>query len=309
VLHVRVVVPSPTSPTVLDALVAFDAVCNVVWLAGASVNPVGDLIQFDVPPEAANGVLAALRARGVEVDGSISVERTDMTLSAAADRARAAAPGHSSEAVIWADVEARVADDSAMTGTYVLLLTLAVMIGAVGILTDSPILIIGAMVLGPEYGPLSGIALGLHRRRWDLVTGALRTLAIGFVIGMAATLLFALGVQAIGRTPEAYSAGTRPLTQFISHPDFWSVVVAVLAGVAGTVTLTQGKAGALVGVLISVTTIPAASNVSIAIAHGRGNEAWGALAQLALNLVVIVVVGALTLAVEHAVVDRKRAPG
>jgi uncharacterized hydrophobic protein (TIGR00271 family) len=304
VLHVRLIVPGDSSGLVIDGLTCAVGVCNVVMLAGASVVPAGDLIQFDVAPEAANGVLLTLRQLGVHDDGSISVERTEMTMSAVASAAQAAAPGHSSEAVIWAEVSARVRDDATLTGTYLLLMSLAVLIGAVGILTDSPILIIGAMVLGPEYGPLSGVALGLHRRKPAFAVASLRTLAIGFAVGMLVTLLFAAGVRAIGQTPDAYANGERPLTQFISHPDFWSIVVAVLAGVAGTVTLTQAKSGALVGVLISVTTIPAASNVAIALAYGRGNEAWGALGQLLLNLALIVVVGAATLGIERSVIDR-----
>ncbi len=304
--HVRLVVPGDTSRSVLDDLTTQVGVCNVIWLAEVSLSPRGDLIQFDVAPEAADTVLTGLHARGIPENGSISVERTEMTMSSLAASAVAQAPGHSSEAVVWADVDARVSDDATLTGTYVLLLTLAVLIGAVGILTDSPILIIGAMVLGPEYGPLSGIALGIHRRNRSLVVAALRTLVVGFAVGMLIALIFSLWVRAIGQTPDAYSAGVRPLTQFISHPDFWSIVVAILAGIAGTVSLTQAKSSAIVGVLISVTTIPAASNISIALAYGRGGEAWGALGQLLLNLALIAVVGALTLDLERAVIARRQ---
>ena len=48
--------------------------------------------------------------------------------------------------------------------------------------------------------------------------------------------------------------GPRPDTAFIYQPDVLSFVVAFLAGVAGMLSLTSAKSGALVGVLISVTT-------------------------------------------------------
>ena len=63
----------------------------------------------------------------------------------------------------------------------------------------------------------------------------------------------------------------------------------------GMLSLTNAKSGALIGVLISVTTIPAASNIGVAAAYGDWDEAGGAAAQLAINLSSIVLAGVLTL--------------
>ena len=202
---------------------------------------------------------------------------------------------------MWSEVEARSRDDVELTVSFVLMMVLAMLIAAVGILTDSPILVIGAMVIGPEYGPLIGVALGLFRRRREHALTALRTLVVGLVLGVAVAMSFTAIVRVIGGTPDAYEAGVRPLTQFISHPDWWSVLVALLAGLAGTISLTQARPSALVGVFISVTTIPAAANIGVAAAHGRGDEAWGAIGQLVLNLALIVVAGALAFVVEDRV--------
>ena len=70
----------------------------------------------------------------------------------------------------------------------------------------------------------------------------------------------------------------RPLTAFVSQPDATSVIVAYLAGTAGILSLTSAKSGALVGVLISVTTIPAAGNIGLAAAYEDWSEAGGASA-------------------------------
>ena len=61
----------------------------------------------------------------------------------------------------------------------------------------------------------------------------------------------------------------RPLTEFISNPNFFSFFVAYLAGTAGVLSLTSAKSGALIGVLISVTTIPAIANKGVATARRR----------------------------------------
>jgi uncharacterized membrane protein len=63
--------------------------------------------------------------------------------------------------------------------------------------------------------------------------------------------------------------------------------------------LTSAKAGTLVGVLISVTTVPAAASAAVAVAFGVGREAWGSALQLVINLVAIVVAGVMTLLVQQ----------
>ena len=77
------------------------------------------------------------------------------------------------------------------------------------------------------------------------------------------------------------------------------MLVALLAGVAGLLSLTTAKSGAPLGVLISVTTIPAAANVGVAAAYRDWSELRGALAQLAINLTCIVLSGVTTLAVQR----------
>jgi uncharacterized membrane protein len=57
------------------------------------------------------------------------------------------------------------------------------------------------------------------------------------------------------------------MTSFIWQPDALSWIIGFLAGVAGILALTSAKSGAMVGVLISVTTVPAAANVAVALAY------------------------------------------
>ena len=97
-----------------------------------------------------------------------------------------------------------------------------------------------------------------------------------------------------------------PLTDFISQPDRFSFIVAFVAGIAGALALTSSKSGALIGVLVSVTTIPAAANVGLACAYGEWHEWRGAMLQLAINLTAIVLAGVLTLFVQRRLYVRRR---
>ena len=69
--------------------------------------------------------------------------------------------------------------------------------------------------------------------------------------------------------------------------------------------MTAAKSGALIGVLISVTTIPAAANVGVATAYADWSELGGALAQLGLNLACIIVAGTTTLALQRLAFRRR----
>jgi len=151
------------------------------------------------------------------------------------------------------------------------------------------------MVVGPEYSAIISVALGLDRREWPPVRRGLVALAAGFVLAIAVTLLFGLCIKAIGRTPVLYLHGVRPVSDLINSPNVFSVVVAVIAGLVGVVSLTLARAGALIGVFISITTIPAAADVGVSLAYGSWREARGSALQLLLNVGLLIVVGAVAL--------------
>ena len=89
----------------------------------------------------------------------------------------------------------------------------------------------------------------------------------------------------------------RPNTGFIWHPDQWSFIVALLAGAAGTLALALSKTATMVGVFISVTTVPAAGNLALGLAFLDGTEIRGSAAQLGINIVCMVIAGAIVLIV------------
>jgi uncharacterized hydrophobic protein (TIGR00271 family) len=112
---------------------------------------------------------------------------------------------------------------------------------------------------------------------------------------MAATVILTWILTAAGLLNDSMLIAERPLTSFIWKPDALSWIIGFLAGIAGMLALTSAKSGALVGVLISVTTIPAAANAAVAVAYWVASEAIGSAIQLVINLSAIAVAGTLTL--------------
>jgi uncharacterized hydrophobic protein (TIGR00271 family) len=305
IVHLRLVVPEAYAERVLTALAESPAVVNVVRVPGSVIRPAGDLVLCDVAREEVSVIVDRLRRLGLERDGSISIEAVETAISAGTRRAAVAAAGSPADAVIWEEVEARTSESAELSLSFLAFMVLATLIAAAGILTDSLILIIGAMVVGPEFGPLAGLCVALVQRRGELALRSAAALVVGFPVAIAGTLAFVLILRAAGPAPEAIAVHTRPATYFIAHPNTYSVVVALLAGVAGVLSLTAAKSGALVGVLISVTTIPAAANVAVATAYADWSELGGALAQLGLNLACIVVAGTATLALQRLAFSRR----
>ncbi len=304
-IHVRLVVPPDRVEQVLAVLEGFESTLNIVHLPGAVRDPKGDLVEVDVAREDASAVIGRLRPLGIEESGSITVIEIDAAISRRAEAAERAAAGSPADAVVWEQVESRTSESADLSGSFLVFMILATLIAAVGIVTDSIILIIGAMVVGPEFGPLAGLCVALVQRRPELARRSFMALAVGFPLAIAVTVLAVSIGRIVGILPD--EVGTHSETIFISDANRYSVVVALLAGVAGMISLTTAKAGALIGVLISVTTIPAAGNIGLAAAYGEWSEFRGASAQLAINLVCIVAAGLATLSVQRLLFARRRA--
>lgn len=96
-------------------------------------------------------------------------------------------------------------------------------------------------------------------------------------------------------------ASPGPLTEFIIEPDIWSFLIALLAAAAGVLALTTSKSGPLVGVFISVTTVPAVGTLALCLGVGVWSEIPGALVPLGINLAGLVLAGTVTLLVQRVV--------
>jgi uncharacterized hydrophobic protein (TIGR00271 family) len=307
-VHMRIVVPSYQSGHVLDLLEHSPSVCNLVYLERAARKPEGDVILCDVAREDASVIVSDLRELEVDKEGSIAIEHIDSAISTAAAAAERAAEGHPGDAVVWEEVESRTSENTELNGVFLAFMALACLIASVGIFLDSPILIVGAMIVGPEFGPIAGLCVAIVQRRRDVARRSARALVVGFPVGIVAALLFALAIRGTDLTPAGFVVGEHPLTDFISKPDAFSFIVAFVAGAAGMLSLTSAKSGALIGVLVSVTTIPAAANIGVAAAYGEWAEFRGALLQLVVNLTAIVLAGVGTLFIERLIyVKRRRA--
>ncbi|MFE0804821.1 DUF389 domain-containing protein [Streptomyces sp. NPDC058812] len=299
-LHLRLITPADRTDEVVRLIDRTVGTTHLVVLPGAAREPEGDVVMCDVAREAGDELISRLRGLGIDSSGAITAENIDLSLSEHADKAERDAPGEPADAVLWEQLEEATHEESTLSITYVAFITLATMIAACGVVLDNAILIVGAMAVGPEFGPLAGVCTAIVQRTPRLALRSAIALLVGFAAAMAVTVAFSWVMDAFGLFSESKLDADRPNTGFVYAPDWFSFVVALLAGVAGTLSLTSAKSGALVGVAISVTTVPAAANAAVALSYEDTKQTVGSTEQLLLNLGGIVLAGTLTLLAQKA---------
>lgn len=295
-MHLRVICSQDLEDQVVDAL---RSRTGVVAVLRSDESSDGRIVSADLARESADEVLRDLHELGVHRGGMIALDPIDAAYGALVDRAEKDAPGEAVDAVIWDQLTERIDEDANLTWTFLGFMVLATLLAAIGVVTDSSITIVGAMVVGPEFGPLAGLAIALVRRRAALARMSATALVVGFATAIVVVGLLSVVARATGLIHADDLAGPRD-TAFIYHPGWFSVITALVAGVAGMLSITSSRSAALVGVFISVTTIPAAGNAAVAGVLDDWHETWQSLLQLGINLVGITVAGTALLALRGA---------
>jgi uncharacterized hydrophobic protein (TIGR00271 family) len=300
VIHVRLVSPPDVTVRLAPTLRADRGVRNLIVQEAAVHNPDGDAIQFDLLQGRANQVLGRLRQLGLDERGAICLEPVTVSIPSP-DQSTDTRQRFEEFIPVWEEVDARIRGGARFPPSWFLLMIIAGLIAAVGLVLNSQILIVGAMVVGPEYYAIVGLSYGSIRNETAMATRSAVALAAGFGLAIVAALLLGLIIRAADLAPRAFVVGIRPVSDLINSPDWFSVIVAVLAGLVGVISLTEARAATLIGVFISVTTIPAAADIGVSSAYGSGQEALGSAEQLFLNVFLLAAVAAVGIPLQRRI--------
>ncbi|WP_253250596.1 DUF389 domain-containing protein [Arthrobacter globiformis] len=307
IVQMRICVPAELTGLVAEQCEQQPGTAEVAVHAGASVHPRGDVVVAYIARESVEELLEKLHVLKIESLGSIAVSAPEFVLSDRADRAEETAPGEGADTVIWEEVSRQTGEESRLSWTFLSFLVLATLLAAIGIVTDSTIAIVGAMAVGPEFGPLAALAVAVVRGNWRLGGRASLALGPGFPTAMLTTALITWLALPANLFPRDV-LDRASAAEFIYHPGPFSLVVAVLAGGAGMLSVISGRSAALIGVFISVTTVPAAGFVAVALVLGEFNKAAGSALQLLVNLGGIVA-AAVAVLYFHRLVTRRLSDG
>ncbi|MGB3293112.1 MAG: TIGR00341 family protein [Phormidesmis sp.] len=168
---------------------------------------------------------------------------------------------------------------------YYIMLFLSGVISSLGLLAGSTAAIIGAMIVAPLMGPITGMAFAitmgnrrlLKRSGMSVVTGALLTVMTAYLI-CELVGLNTLNPEILERT----------------QPTLIDLAIGLAAGAAGAFATTRRDvASALSGVAIAVALVPPLSVIGIGIAFGSQDVVVGSSLLFLTNLAGIILSGGL----------------
>lgn len=299
-LRLRLAVEDHRADAVTEALKRTGGVHRIVAL-NPERSGTGVVLAADVMPAVADRVMELIREWEV---GEADYLLTRQEVIAPAPHGHGRFRGE--EQFAWVEVMGEARLHSRPLGRYLALMAVAAVVAALGVITDNPILIVGAMAVSPDILPVCAACVGIVGRRWALAMRASTTLVLGLLLVAGVGCGLAAVLDATDVIDGALHLGAGGL-QTLGTTDYSTVLVALAAGVAAMLTF-ETRAATAVGVAISVTTIPASALLGVAIGLGDFDTAGGAAVVLAVNVTLLIVSGSITLAVQTWLARRRSMP-
>jgi uncharacterized hydrophobic protein (TIGR00271 family) len=301
VLRLTASIETPRESDLSRLLLELDGVRRVLRQPDESCAAEQTVFVADIEPAAADELIEAIDAMGIPVDDYV-LARIDVVAPQ-----RTHFTGHrGTDGLAWVEVMGQARANSWPLARYLALINVAAVIGAIGVIVSSSILIIGAMAVSPDLLPICATCVGIVGGRRKLALRAFATLTLGLGLVVVTAAVLSLLLKWTGILPTGFSVEQSSLNT-LAHTDYSTVLVALAAGVAAMLSFETG-ASAAVGVAISVTTIPASAYLGVAIGGGGIDEALGALVVLVVNVGLLIVAGTLTLLAQRILPNRSGAP-
>lgn len=168
--------------------------------------------------------------------------------------------------------------DGGLSYSYSFMVVIAAGIAMIGLLLNSPAVIIGAMLVSPLMGPIVLSGLSLTTLNPALGRRGFLALAAGAAIALLVSVLIVLASPISDVTPEILAR---------TRPNLFDLVVAILSGAAGGYAMIRGRGGAIVGVAIATALMPPLAVVGYGIATLQLAIARGALLLFVTNMAAI----------------------
>lgn len=301
-LRLRSSVEANQATRFADALVQIEGVRRIVRQPDEDRAATGVVFVADVEPAAADRLVEEIVAMGIGVDDYV-LERVDVV----APLRRHLGGSGNLGGFAWVEVIGQARANSRPLARYLALINVAAVIAALGVITSSSILIVGAMAVSPDLLPICATCVGVVAARYNLARRAFMTLALGLLLVVVTAAVLSALLDLAGLLPAHFTVSHSSLNT-LAKTDYSTVLIALAAGIAAMLSF-ETRASAAVGVAISVTTIPASAYLGVAIGTGGPGTGLGALAVLIVNVTLLLLSGSLTLVVQRWIASRSAGSG
>src|SRR5690625_1996918 len=159
------------------------------------------------------------------------------------------------------ELYAVVQSSSKINKSFTWFLVLSAVVATVGIIKNSPAIVIGAMVIAPLIGPFTSTAFASVLGDYKLMRQSVLTSLYGVSIPLGISALFG------SFFPLPVNSG-----EFLSRTniEIIDIVAALAAGAAGAISFVKRMSEALVGVMVSVALLPP----TVVLGMMVGSAAW-----------------------------------
>jgi uncharacterized hydrophobic protein (TIGR00271 family) len=292
VLRLRASVEAERAAPFGDQLRELDGVRRLVSQPDEAGESSAVVFVADVEPAAADRLVETIAELGIGIDDYL-LTRVEVV----APQQRHLGGDSGIEGFAWVEVMGQARANSRPLARYLALINVAAVIAALGVITSSSILIVGAMAVSPDLLPICATCVGLVGRRRGLAQRSFVTLALGLTLVVVTATVLAAALKGADLLPAGFTVEDSSLST-LAKTDYSTVLIALAAGIAAMLSF-ETRASAAVGVAISVTTIPASAYLGVALGAGGAGQALGALVVLLVNVSLLIFSGSMTLVVQR----------
>jgi uncharacterized hydrophobic protein (TIGR00271 family) len=251
------------------------------------------LFQFPLPDEAVADIFHAFQEQGLDDDAYAVLTSAEIVSTANFEELRSE-HSRAVRGLAPPDLLSKIRSMQWPRLTYYVGTILSVVAAAVGLLTDSPAVTIGAMVIAPQVSSALSASMGALLGDWRMLVDSVRRQGVGLLLAVLAAGAFGVGVRWISAVPPSLALEQLELMGLRLGPTVLSTIAALVAGAVGAFGFTTRQATSLVGVMIAAAIVPAAAAVGLAAAWGMPLVAVGALLLLLVNVLAVNVSSFLT---------------
>lgn len=181
-----------------------------------------------------------------------------------------------------------ISEGSTPAPRFYFMVVAANMIAVLGLMSNSPAVIIGAMLVAPLMTPIFGIALSLIRGTPKLLGRSLRAEVLGVLLCIAISYFFGLLPLSMDPTAEMLAR---------AQPNLLDLLVAVFAGLAGAYAMVDERISpTLPGVAIATAIVPPLANTGLCFALGEIAGGFGSFFLFLANFFSILIAASMVFA-------------
>ena len=293
--HIQVTVPVGKRETVLELL--DEEGVDYVVTDETSTREYETVVYFPLPTNAVEPILDSLQDVGVDQESYTVVMDAETVVSRKFDELQ---ESYATESVEEEQISRQelLTQANELTPTFSVFFTMTLIsaiVATVGLLLDSPAVVVGSMVIAPLIGPALSASIGTVVNDREVFFTGMRYQFVGVAGGIIAAAIFAWLFQTLFLVPPGAEITEIDEVAERIAPELLLLPVALGAGAAGILSLATGFSVAIVGVMIAAALVPPMAAAGIAIAWGLPVAALGSTVLVLVNLLGVNVAGLLTL--------------